>query len=122
MNWRIHLLGALVTAGLLHSVPAYSTDYIYRDLMANTLVGGRCDTEAVASENARKDYNLDRFAKKFCQSQGYGWHVKEVKDQGKTECTECTDKPGLKRCFQRDVVVTCQRIKPGSVGMLPGQG
>lgn len=99
--------------------PAGATEYIYRDLMANTLPA-HCDVEDKAKQAAAKPYTVDRFTKRFCQTQGYGWHVDAVQSTGKTVCTPCTDKPNQQRCFQEDVVVTCKRIKPGSVGMLPG--
>lgn len=117
---RIALTTMLLTACFFSS-PVGATEYIYRDLMANTLPGARCEAETQAMETAKKNYNIDRFSKKFCQTQGYGWHVEEVKDLGKTACNECSDKSGLQKCHQEDVVVTCKRIKPGSVGMLPGK-
>ncbi len=102
--------------------PANSTEYIYRDIMANTLPAAKCEVEDKAMDTAKKPYNIDRFSRKFCQSQGYGWHVDEVANLGKAICTPCTDTKGLQKCHQEDVVVTCKRIKPGSVGMLPGKG
>lgn len=111
----------LVFALLLGSSTTNATEYVYRDLMANTLPSV-CATQEAAKTNAEKDYTVDRFAKRFCQLQGYGWHVEEIKDKGKLVCTDCktggTDK---QQCHLEDVVVTCKRIKPGSVGMLPGQ-
>lgn len=106
--------------GALLATPALATEYIYRDIMANTLPGAKCEVEAKAKETALKSYNLDRYSKKFCQSQGYGWHLDEVVNTGKAVCNECSDQKGLQKCHQEDVVVTCKRIKPGSVGMLPG--
>ena len=102
--------------------PTAATEYDFRKLMANTLPSAQCDTDNKAQERAQKSYTIDRNSKKFCQTQGYGWHVHEIEDPGKTVCTECSDKKGLKKCHQDDVIVTCQRIKPGSVGMLPGKG
>ncbi|PPD22611.1 MAG: hypothetical protein CTY22_00525 [Methylomonas sp.] len=104
------------------SVSAGAAEYIYRDLMGNTLNSAKCDTEAAAMQNASKSYNIDRYSKRFCQSQGYGWHVDDVKSPGKTVCVPCDKQTGLQKCRQEDVVVTCKRIKPGSVGMLPGKG
>lgn len=108
--------------GLGFSLPAGATDYIYRDLMANTLPGAKCEVQNQAMETAAKSYNIDRFSKKFCQSQGYGWHVDKVVNIGKTVCNSCGDKKDLQKCHQEDLVVTCKRIKPGTVGMLPGKG
>lgn len=111
--------GFLLT--LFLSGSAGATEYIYRDLMANTLPA-HCDVEAKAKEGASKKYTVDRFVKRFCQTQGYGWHVDEVKTSGKTVCEPCGDQAGKQQCHQEDVVVTCRRIKPGTVGMLPGKG
>jgi len=113
---------SLMFALLLGTNATNATEYVYRDLMANTLPSV-CAAAETAKTNAVKDYTIDRFAKRFCQLQGYGWHVEEIKDKGKLICTDCktgsaSDK---KQCHLEDVVVTCKRIKPGSVGMLPGQ-
>lgn len=99
-----------------------ATEYIYRELMANTLPSAKCEAESAAIASASKAYNLKRFSKKFCQTQGYGWHVEQIKDSGKAACTPC-DAPNQSgfRCHVEDVVVECKRIKPGSVGMLPGK-
>jgi hypothetical protein len=101
---------------------ASATEYIYRDLMANTLPSATCDVESEAKATAAKPYNITRYSKTFCQSQGYGWHVEKVKDEGKATCTPCDGaNKGKSQCRLEDVVVTCKRIKPGSVGMLPGK-
>lgn len=117
---KIYFIGLILS--IATALPCQATEYIYRDVMGNTLAGAKCDVESKAIENAAKNYNIDRFTKKFCQSQGYGWHVDAVVNNGKSVCSECTDQKGLQKCHQEDVVVTCRRIKPGSVGMLPGQG
>ncbi|MGZ8189660.1 MAG: hypothetical protein ACXWTS_00365 [Methylococcaceae bacterium] len=118
---KLHLIG-LLAALVFFSYEAAATEYIHRDLMANTLSSPGCDTESEAIANASKPYNLSKYSKKFCQSQGYGWHVEEIKDNGKAVCQECTGaNKGKKQCHLEDVVVTCKRIKPGSVGMLPGK-
>lgn len=114
-------LSGLLAALVFSSGTALATEYIHRDLMANTLPTPGCATEAEAIANASKPYNLNKYSKKFCQSQGYGWHVEEIKDNGKAVCQECPGTSGKKQCHLEDVVVTCKRIKPGSVGMLPGQ-
>lgn len=114
----LYLLAALS----FFSGSAFSTEYIYRDLMANTLASPNCSAESEAINEASKPFNLSKYSKRFCQSQGYGWHVEKVKDNGKPVCVECTDaKSAKKQCHLEDVVVTCKRIKPGSVGMLPGK-
>ncbi len=101
---------------------ASATEYIYRDLMANTLPSPGCEVESEAIAAASKPYNITRYSKTFCQSQGYGWHVEKVKDEGKSACTSCSGaNQGKSQCHLEDVVVTCKRIKPGSVGMLPGK-
>jgi hypothetical protein len=118
---KLHLTG-LLAALAFFSYAAVATEYIHRDLMANTLSSPGCETESQAIANASKPYNISKYSKKFCQSQGYGWHVEVVKDNGKAVCQECTGaNKGKKQCHLEDVVVTCKRIKPGSVGMLPGK-
>lgn len=118
---KLKLIG-LCAALALFSGAASATEYIYRDLMANTLPTASCASESDAKEMAAKPYNISRYSKTFCQSQGYGWHVEAVKDEGKATCTPCdgADK-GKSQCHLEDMVVTCKRIKPGSVGMLPGK-
>lgn len=114
----LYLLAALS----FFSTTSFATEYIYRDLMANTLASPVCATDTQAIAEASKPFNLSKYSKRFCQSQGYGWHVEAVKDHGKPICTDCSgDNSGKKQCHLEDVVVTCKRIKPGSVGMLPGK-
>ncbi len=116
------LAAVLLFSGLSLSGHALATEYIYRDLMANTLPSPGCTDEAQAIANANKPFNLNKYSKKFCQSQGYGWHVEAIKDNGKPVCHVCTGADsGKQQCHLEDVVVTCKRIKPGSVGMLPGK-
>jgi hypothetical protein len=114
------VIGMLLVS-LWFANPVQATEYIYRDIMANTLAPEHCQVESKAKENASKSYNIDRFSKKFCQSQGYGWHVDEIKSAGNTVCDTCSN-PQEVKCRQADVVVSCKRIKPGTVGMLPGKG
>jgi hypothetical protein len=114
----LYLLAALS----FFSTASFATEYIYRDLMANTLASPVCATDTQAIAEASKPFNLSKYSKRFCQSQGYGWHVEAVKDHGKPICTDCSGvNSGKKQCHLEDVVVTCKRIKPGSVGMLPGK-
>ncbi len=110
-------------AGLtFFSSSVLATDYIYRDLMANTLPSPVCAIESEAIAAASKSYNIKNYSQRFCQTQGYGWHVEAVKDNGKAICNECNgSNSGKKKCHLEDVVVTCKRIKPGSVGMLLGK-
>ena len=88
--------------------------------MANTLPTKKCDTKEAASEKAAKQFKINIYTKKFCQTQGYGWHVEEVKSTGKIVCNECSTS-GTYQCYREDIVVQCKRIKPGTVGMLPGK-
>jgi hypothetical protein len=104
------------------STTAMATDYIYRDLMANTLPSVRCEIESSAILTAALPENIARYSKIFCQSQGYGWHVEKIKEGGKAICKTCTGSEQNKsKCHMEDVVVSCKRIKPGSVGLLPGK-
>lgn len=119
---KLNLIGLWAMLSLF-SGTTLATEYIYRDLMANTLPSAACQAESDAIATASKPYNITRYSKTFCQSQGYGWHVEAVKDQGKSACIPCTGtNQGKSQCHLEDVVVTCKRIKPGSVGMLPGKG
>jgi hypothetical protein len=77
----LHKIGLILTL-LFSSGTAMATEYVYRDLMANTLPS-LCMTESAAQENAQKPYTVDKYSKLFCQKQGYGWHVDQVKKHGK---------------------------------------
>jgi len=114
---------SLFTGLALSCQMALATEYIYRDLMANTIPPAVCSAENEAAKKATQPYTINSFSKRLCQSQGYGWHVDVIKDNGKLVCQECPGGDGgKKRCYVEDVVVRCKRIKPGSVGLLPGQG
>jgi len=103
---------------------ASSAEYMFRDLMGNTLPAKKCKTQAEAESGALDPYNIDRHARIFCESQGYGWHVSEKKDPGKVVCEECdsSDSKSKYQCHVEDVIVSCKRLKPGSVGLFPGKG
>ena len=118
---KLKLFAALLSVAFL-SAPTFATEYIYRDLMANTIPSTKCESLEVAKKTAEKSYKLKRYSKKFCQTQGYGWHIAEIKNNGETSCNACTENVALQKCYLQDVVVTCKRIKPGTVGMLPGKG
>ncbi|MGI2323419.1 MULTISPECIES: hypothetical protein [Methylococcus] len=113
----------LVLVSLLQG-SVFATEYIYRDLMGNTLPPQKCSARTEAEAAASDDYNLKKHARIFCESQGYGWHVEQRKSTGKLVCEECSEggDNGRFRCHMEDVVVQCKRIKPGSVGLIPGQG
>lgn len=108
------------------SVPGtgFAADYIFRDLMGNTLPPQKCSVQADAEARATAPDNVKKYAKKFCETQGYGWYVAEQKSDGKLVCDECGDgaNAGKVQCHLEDVVVSCKRIKPGSVGLFPGEG
>ncbi len=115
------IAGLGLILGLCAAQSASATEYVYRDLMANTLPA-HCETQIKAEETATKAYKIKTFSKRFCQMQGYGWHLDEIKTAGNTVCKPCDGDAGLQQCYQEDVVVACKRIKPGTVGMLPGKG
>ena len=98
-------------------------EWVYRDLKANTLPISKCEGKADAMARAVKAANIDRYTNRFCQMQGYGWHLIKVVDNGNTRCNRCGDEiDGLNySCYQEDIVVTCKRLKPGSAGMLPNE-
>ncbi|MGZ8219502.1 hypothetical protein [Methylomagnum sp.] len=114
----------LSVALAVFSGAAVSADYIYRDLMGNTLPPQKCAAKSEAEHKASDTYNVDKFAKRFCETQGYGWHVSEQKNHGKLVCDECGSNSGEAKykCHMEDVVVACKRLKPGSVGLFPGEG
>lgn len=113
----------LLTLLCVLSGTAIATEYIYRDLMANTLPPQKCATRVEAEAVASDEYRLKKQERTFCESQGYGWHVEQRKSTGNLVCEECSDgtDKGNFRCHKEDVVVQCKRIKPGSVGLIPGQ-
>ncbi|MDD2762013.1 MAG: hypothetical protein PHH11_17185 [Methylomonas sp.] len=112
--------GLLLAFAAIHTADA--TEYIYRDVMANTLPTAQCNIESVAKEVASKDATLQRYGKRVCQMQGYGWHLESVKESGTSVCNVCPGSNDKQKCYQEDMVVACKRIKPGTVGMLPGKG
>ncbi|HUL12459.1 MAG TPA: hypothetical protein VLU73_09850 [Methylococcaceae bacterium] len=117
-------LTGILAALYLFSSAAYTAEFVYRDLKGNTLPSSKCSEKSEATAKASDAYNLHKHTKRFCEVQGYGWHVSEEKDNGKLVCDACSgdSNQGKYQCHLEDVVVTCKRIKPGSVGLIPGQG
>jgi len=112
----------LIVALIGFSGAAAAAEYLYRDLMANTLPPPGCAAESEAVAKVTKPYHINNYSKRFCQTQGFGWYVAEVKDSGKAVCDDCTGvDAGKKQCHVEDVVVTCKRLKPGSVGLITGK-
>ncbi|MBP1150247.1 MULTISPECIES: hypothetical protein [Methylocaldum] len=104
---------------------AFAAEYIERTLMGNTIPAQKCAVKDEASQKATDKYTIDKFTRRFCETQGYGWYVSEAKDQGKLVCEECSGDAsgaGKYRCHVEDIVVACKRLKPGSVGLFPGEG
>lgn len=125
MKLRCSLASLLVISSLLTvSQSVFSAEYIFRDLMANTLPAGKCTAKDDATARATDAYVVDKFRKRFCEVQGYGWNLVEEKSPGKLVCNECDGaaNQGKFQCHIEDVVVTCKRLKPGSVGLFPGKG
>jgi hypothetical protein len=118
---KLNLIGAILALSIFSS-PSFSTEYIYRDLMANTVPSAKCDSQDKAKISAERPYKIKKYSKLFCQTQGYGWGLEEITSNGTVSCNECTDGKGLQKCYLKDVAVKCKRIKPGTVGMLPGKG
>lgn len=111
----------LLTFLSLFSNAGFTTEYVYRDLMGNTLPPPKCEAQSKAVARAAKTSYIKRYSKKFCQTQGYGWHFTEVKNTGNSVCDECNDSKDKYRCHLEDMVVQCKRLKPGTAGMLPGK-
>lgn len=108
---------------LFFSIEVYAADYVYRDLMANSLPTIKCKEQKEAEEDASNPYYLEKYSKRFCQTQGYGWHLEKIKNDGQIACSECSgNRSGRFQCHRQDITVACKRLKPGSVGLLPGQG
>lgn len=120
---RLRFAGLLAIVVAL-SGNAFAAEYVYRDVMGNTLPSQKCTDKAKASAGASEPYTLRKFTKTFCEVQGYGWHVAEEKNAGKLVCEECTgaNDGGKYQCHLEDVLVACKRLKPGTVGLIPGQG
>ncbi|MDD5034603.1 MAG: hypothetical protein PHE55_07565 [Methylococcaceae bacterium] len=114
----------LLTALSIYSTVGNAEEYIYRDVMGNTLPPQKCAPKPDADANASDSYNVNKYKKIFCETQGYGWHVAEEKGGGKLVCDECNGdgNKGKYQCRVEDIVVTCKRLKPGSVGLIPGKG
>jgi hypothetical protein len=125
MNFRSLLATILVLFSLLvQSQPALTAEYIFRDLMGNTIPATKCAAKDAAETRATDAYTVDNFRKRFCEVQGYGWNLVAEKTPGKLICNECEDaaNQGKFQCHLEDIVVTCKRLKPGSVGLFPGEG
>lgn len=118
---KLNLIGAFLALSFFSST-SFSTEYIYRDLMANTVPSAKCESPVNAEKSAGRQYKIKKYSKKFCQTQGYGWGLEEIMNNGNLACNECSDRKGLQKCYLEDVTVKCKRIKPGTVGMLPGKG
>lgn len=116
----------LLVLSLVGMFPASSiaAEYISRDLMANTLPSAKCSTKDEAVAKATDKYTVEKFKKRFCEVQGYGWNLAEEKSEGKLVCDECSGEAnsGKYQCHVEDIVVSCKRLKPGSVGLFPGKG
>lgn len=120
---KLILFFILTGISILSTIAMAENEWIYRDLKANTLPISICEDKADAIARAVKPANFDRATNRFCEIQGYGWHLTKIIDHGNSKCNRCGDGfDGQKfSCYQEDVVVTCQRLKPGSVGMLPNE-
>jgi hypothetical protein len=64
---KLNLL-SLITALMLFAGNTWATEYIFRDLMANTLPSAKCESEQAATATAAKAYTLKRYGRKFCQT------------------------------------------------------
>lgn len=123
------ITGIRATCGILFLLAASAqvgaTEYIFRDILGNSSPNSKCVAKDQAATRAAEPYYVDRAAKTFCEVQGYGWHLAELNDPGQLVCEECkgeSNNLGLFQCHMKDIAVKCQRIKPGSVGLIPGKG
>jgi len=125
MKFRSLLTSLLILPSLFAlSRPTLSADYLFRDLMGNTIPATKCAAKDGAEARATDTYTVDNFRKRFCEVQGYGWNLVAEKSPGKLICNECEGaaSQGKFQCHLEDIVVTCKRLKPGSVGLFPGEG
>jgi hypothetical protein len=60
---KLKLIGVILALSFF-STPSYSTEYIYRDLMANTPPSARCEAQANAEETAQKNLQNETLFKK----------------------------------------------------------
>lgn len=100
----------------------FAAEFIYRDLLGNTVPSEKCLPKDQAIQRATSEFELKRFSKTFCETQGYGWHTEQRKNEGTLVCHECGTEPGKHQCHVEDIQVTCKRLKPGSAGLIPGKG
>jgi len=101
---------------------ANASEYIYRDLMGNSIAPQRCNSLQEAEGRARDAYTIEKFSKRFCETQGYGWYLSEQKTSGKLVCDPCASESADQyRCHVEDITVSCKRLKPGTAGLIPGQ-
>ncbi len=114
---RVMLLLVVLSA---FSLTSSGAEYIYRDLKGDTLPPPRCMDKEEARISVSKEAHLKRYGKRFCRIQGYGWGLQEVKNEGEIICEPCRKGKKGYQCRVKDVKVTCKRIKPGSVGLIPG--
>src|SRR5262245_41252085 len=89
-------LGSLGLLAVLFcfSDTASDVDYIYRDRMGNTLPPQKCSEKSEAGAKAMDPYNISKYSKRFCETQGYGWYVSEEKNNGNLVCNECDSDNG----------------------------
>ena len=120
---RLKLFFILIGFSFLSSMAMAENEWVYRDLKANTLPIPKCEGKTEAIARATKPVTIDRYTRQFCQMQGYGWHLIEVVENGNTQCNRCGSEIDGENynCYQKDIVVTCKRLKPGSAGMLPNE-
>jgi len=125
INRRFPFSRALAALAFALSVTgvANATEYVFRDVLGNSPPNARCIAKEQAAERAAEPYAVDRAARLFCEVQGYGWHVAALNQSGTLVCEECKSNTasGQFQCHLQDIAVKCQRIKPGSVGLIPGK-
>lgn len=102
---------------------ADASEYIFRDLLGNTFSTKSCAIKQDAEKKATETYIINKFTKRFCETQGYGWYLSEQKSPGNLICKPCDaeGKAGQFRCHVEDILVACKRLKPGTAGLIPGE-
>lgn len=108
---------AAMTALLLTASGAYATDWETRVIPAEAKAS-RCTDQATAETDAHT--KAKRVSENQCRDLGYGWHLQELKSEGKLACNGCGE--SKTSCQITGQELLCRRLKPGSVGMGPLMG
>jgi len=77
-NMKFNLIGFALALAFFSNA-SFATEYIYRDLMANTLPSIKCESTAKAKLTAEKPYKLRRYAKNSAKHRAMAGGLKKLK-------------------------------------------